>query len=231
MPSPGDVISYTDMCQSERTSLQKGMNFRHGPEPSVILMSRRRDAPYEDQIDENGRVLIYEGHDVPRSPGGPNPKAVDQSEKTPAGKPTENGKFLQAAEQFKQGVAPALRVRVYEKIHRGIWSYNGLFELIDAQLEQRGSRRVFKFRLRLNESATTNPEYSANDLPQRRLIPTHVKLEVWKRDKGRCVKCGKTDQLHFDHDYPFSKGGTSISAENIQLLCMRHNLEKSAKIE
>jgi hypothetical protein len=30
---------------------------------------------------------------------------------------------------------------------------------------------------------------------------------------------------------PYSKGGTSIAAENVQLLCARHNLEKSDRIE
>lgn len=29
----------------------------------------------------------------------------------------------------------------------------------------------------------------------------------------------------------YPKGGTAITTENVQLLCARHNLEKSAKIE
>ena len=62
------------------------------------------------------------------------------------------------------------------------------------------------------------------------MVPSGVKLEVWKRDKGRCVKCGAVDELHFDHILPFSKGGTSNKAENIQILCARHNLEKRDKI-
>ena len=37
---------------------------------------------------------------------------------------------------------------------------------------------------------------------------------------------GATDELHFDHDLPWSKGGTSIAEENVQLLCARHNLQK-----
>lgn len=64
-----------------------------------------------------------------------------------------------------------------------------------------------------------------------RIIPTSVKLEVWARDGGKCVVCGATDELHFDHILPFSKGGTSLMAENIQLLCARHNLSKSIKIQ
>jgi 5-methylcytosine-specific restriction endonuclease McrA len=71
------------------------------------------------------------------------------------------------------------------------------------------------------------PEHSK----ARRVIPTSVKLEVCKRDGGRCVKCGATDDLHFDHIIPWSKGGSSNTADNIQLLCGKHNLEKHDRIE
>ena len=33
-----------------------------------------------------------------------------------------------------------------------------------------------------------------------------------------------------DHDIPFSKGGSSLTAANVRLLCAKHNLEKSDKI-
>jgi hypothetical protein len=102
--APGDVISYIEMCQTEGTSLQRGMNFHLAGRISVILMSIRRGAPYA------------------------------------------------------------------------------------------------------------------------------VKLEVWKRDKGKCVLCGNRENLHFDHVIPFSLGGSSLSAKNIQLLCARHNLQKHDKI-
>jgi hypothetical protein len=36
---------------------------------------------------------------------------------------------------------------VYEKIYSGIWSYNGMFHLLDAWNERVGDRSVFKFRL------------------------------------------------------------------------------------
>ena len=55
-------------------------------------------------------------------------------------------------------------------------------------------------------------------------------VEVWKRDGGKCVICGASNELHFDHDVPFSRGGTSIAAANVQLLCARHNLEKRDSI-
>jgi 5-methylcytosine-specific restriction endonuclease McrA len=68
------------------------------------------------------------------------------------------------------------------------------------------------------------------ELPHARIIPTHVKVEVWKRDGGKCVKCGSTTNLRYDHDIPYSKGGSSIVAENVRLLCVKHNLGKSDKI-
>jgi len=67
--------------------------------------------------------------------------------------------------------------------------------------------------------------------PRSRIIPSTVKKAVWERDKGRCVMCGATDELHFDHDLPYSKGGTSITADNVKILCARHNLRKSSKIQ
>ncbi len=68
------------------------------------------------------------------------------------------------------------------------------------------------------------------ELPHTRLIPTTVKVEVWRRDHGMCVMCGSTTNLHYDHEIPFSKGGSSIVAENVRLLCAKHNLSKSDKI-
>jgi 5-methylcytosine-specific restriction endonuclease McrA len=68
------------------------------------------------------------------------------------------------------------------------------------------------------------------DATRRRVIPTNVKLEVWKRDGAKCVICGASDELQFDHIVPYSKGGTSLVAENIQILCARHNIEKRDQI-
>ena len=61
----GDVISYLEMCSEEGVNLQRGMNYQLGNSYSVILMSVRPNAPYADRIEDNGRVLIYEGHDIP----------------------------------------------------------------------------------------------------------------------------------------------------------------------
>lgn len=225
-----EILSYLEMCQRERCSLQRGMNFRLSPGYSVILMSRRHDAPYRDQLEEDGSVLVYEGHDEPRRRRDLDPKSVDQPEFQPNGRPTQNGLFHRAAHEFKRGERPVETVRAYEKVRQGIWSYNGVFELVDSWRESDGVRLVFRFKLIAIEDVEMDPIAPRHDPVRRRIIPSHVKVEVWKRDGGRCVKCGATDELHFDHDVPFSKGGTSITAANVQLLCARHNLEKKDSI-
>jgi hypothetical protein len=227
----GEVISYIEMCQAWSASLQKGMNFHLRPDRSVILMSRRSNAPYKDHIEEDGRVLIYEGHDVSRTLQTPDPKSVDQPRATTSGRLTQNGLFENAASQAKCGKSPAEIVAVYEKIHAGVWAFNGLFRLADAWTESDGKRNVFKFRLELMESKSESQQYLATDLIHNRLIPSAVKLEVWQRDHGQCVLCGSKQNLHFDHDLPYSKGGSSLTAQNIRLLCVKHNLSKGAKIQ
>jgi len=225
-----EVISYLEMCQREGTQLQKGMNFRLGGDHSVVLMSVRPNAPYQDRIEDDGETLIYEGHDVPKTRGVKEPKRMDQPERTVSGGLTENGKFHQAAQAAKSKQSPPERVRVYEKIQKGIWSYNGVFHLVDSWREHDEYRDVFKFKLIAVQGDEDFSKPVRVDLEHRRIIPTWVKLEVWKRDGGKCVQCGATDELHYDHILPYSKGGTSITPENVQLLCARHNLQKSDKI-
>jgi hypothetical protein len=227
--APGDVISYMDMCREEGTSLQRGMNFRLHGVMSVILMSLRRGAPYTDQVEDNGKTLIYEGHDASQAKSGPDPKLLDQPRTLPSGKLTQNGLFFDAAMRTKTGEQKLELVKVYEKLYTGVWVYDGLFELLDAWQEKSGSRQVFKFKLRISEKPG-EPEPEKIELPHIRMIPANVKMEVWKRDGGKCVTCGSKENLHFDHVIPYSLGGSSLVPQNIQLLCAKHNLQKHDKI-
>ncbi|MFN3695650.1 MAG: HNH endonuclease, partial [Ignavibacterium sp.] len=209
-----DIISYSELVAAENANVQKGMNFQIKPEYSIFLMSVRKNAPYEDVWDEKTNTLIYEGHDA-FSNWVENPKEAHQPFTTPNGTLTENGKFFTAAQAYKMKLTEhPHKVKVYEKIKDGIWCYKGFFSLIDAKIIFDGVRNVFKFYLQPVEMKAFNKEIV---LPHNRLIPTSVKVEVWARDKGRCVKCGSTENLHFDHDLPFSKGGTSLTAANVRI--------------
>ena len=232
----GDVIRYIDMSMEEGFSIQRGMNFNvSNKEYGIILMSVRSNAPYADRFEDNGTTIIYEGHDVQSNycPKGKEPKEVDQPMKLPSGALTENGKFYQSTLNYK-ATGCAKNIKVYEKIKDGIWVYNGYFRLIDSWIEKAGVRNVFKFKLEMIDEeigAGVAGEPSVLEIEHNRLIPTQVKVEVWKRDKGRCVKCGSNVNLHYDHIIPFSKGGASTTVANIQLLCATCNLRKHDNIE
>lgn len=67
------------------------------------------------------------------------------------------------------------------------------------------------------------------NVKKREPIPQEVQDAVWRRDGGRCVKCGSQENLEFDHIIPFSKGGSN-TVRNLQLLCEKCNREKSNNI-
>lgn len=227
-----EIISYREMCDIEGVqTLQRGMNYRLKPDYSVVLMSQRSNAPYNDSINEQIGEIEYEGHDVSKRDYFHQPKSEDQPAKLPSGSLTQNGKFILAIEDYKNGKREPELVKVYEKVFAGVWSLKGIFDLIDYKILDDGKRNVFRFILRLSKNQELNIEASQKVIEHTRLIPSSVKQEVWKRDGGKCVMCGEVKNLHFDHDLPYSKGGTSLTAKNVRLLCMKHNLEKSAKIE
>ncbi|MFE6864705.1 TerD family protein [Nocardia sp. NPDC057668] len=62
-----------------------------------------------------------------------------------------------------------------------------------------------------------------------RTIPQEVKAQVWQRDGGKCVECGDSHYLEFDHIIPLSRGGAT-SAQNLQILCRACNRVKGARI-
>ena len=223
------IISYYELVGIEKQNLQRGMNYRCSKWHSVFLMSTRSNAPYDDEIAADGRILIYEGHDSDKRYS-KNPKKEDQPRFLPSGKLTDNGKFEKAALDFKNNKRSAEIVRVYEKIKDGIWSFNGVFKLMDSYQKQVNGRSVFKFILQLTDEKIKGLEEVVELEADARLIPSEVKAQVWKRDKGKCVQCGSKEHLHFDHILPYSKGGTSRDVRNIQLLCAKHNLQKSDKI-
>ncbi|MFA4928232.1 MAG: HNH endonuclease signature motif containing protein [Patulibacter sp.] len=63
----------------------------------------------------------------------------------------------------------------------------------------------------------------------RTAIPRETRRAVWERDGGRCVACGATFDLQYDHVIPLALGGAD-SVENLQILCAPCNQEKGAAI-
>jgi 5-methylcytosine-specific restriction endonuclease McrA len=71
----------------------------------------------------------------------------------------------------------------------------------------------------------------------RKAIPQSVKVAVAARDRGKCHcragicghrgMCGSTEEPHYDHIIPWSKGGTD-TADNLQILCGPCNRRKGA---
>lgn len=62
-----------------------------------------------------------------------------------------------------------------------------------------------------------------------RYIPRDVRRRTWHRCGGRCVTCGATHELEYDHIIPHAKGGSNADA-NVQLLCRPCNQSKSDNI-
>ena len=71
--------------------------------------------------------------------------------------------------------------------------------------------------------------FEHNPVKRREPIPESVRLFVWQRDKGQCVRCGSNLRLEFDHIIPFADGG-SDTERNIQLLCETCNRQKGKSV-
>ena len=64
---------------------------------------------------------------------------------------------------------------------------------------------------------------------RRRPIPRAVRLAVFERDSGRCVECGSSFEIQYDHVIPVALGGAG-TIENLQILCAPCNQAKGAAL-
>lgn len=101
-------------------------------------------------------------------------------------------------------------------------------ELIETAKREARKARLNKIKAKISRKAQELYGGIPSD-DEREPISDEVKLFVWQRDSGKCVKCGSKERLEFDHIIPLSKGGSNTE-RNIQLLCEKCNREKSDNI-
>jgi len=92
------------------------------------------------------------------------------------------------------------------------------------ELEDKERHKFERLKHRFSEAEKIEKE------GQRLPIPEEVRIVVWRRDDGKCVKCGSRENLEYDHIIPISKGGSN-TVRNIELLCEKCNREKKDKIQ
>jgi Holliday junction DNA helicase RuvB len=73
-----------------------------------------------------------------------------------------------------------------------------------------------------------NIDNDSEDMGDRQ-ISEKVRIAVWRRDNGKCAKCGNRKKLEYDHIIPVSKGGGN-TVRNIELLCELCNRRKKDHI-
>ena len=83
-----------------------------------------------------------------------------------------------------------------------------------------------KFERLKNLYSVSSDEHEGYKRPR---IPEKIRVDVWRRDEGKCVKCGNREKLEYDHIIPISKGGSNTT-RNIELLCEKCNRSKGANI-
>jgi hypothetical protein len=149
---------------------------------------------------------------------------------------------VEAPQELSERIEAAFRESAEEPVflynvwrrYRGIWMYKGYlytstghFSEADHKLlileafdrERRALEKLrAKFHPRAGESSRSRPR-----------ISEAVRIEVWNRDGGKCVRCGSRVNLEYDHIIPVSKGGGN-TARNIELLCEKCNRAKGDEI-
>jgi HNH endonuclease len=86
------------------------------------------------------------------------------------------------------------------------------------QRARRDERRV--------KSARALMRGEANGSSRRAPIPPELARAVFERDGHKCLECGSSEDLQFDHIIPVALGGAT-SPENLQILCGDCNRSKS----
>lgn len=114
------------------------------------------------------------------------------------------------------------------------WVFLGEFYWEDENLSEMEVKALILEKLKqrqrkVQKAIASLDQTGAESVRSREPIPDEVKMFVWQRDGGKCVKCGSQEKLEFDHIIPLSMGGSN-TARNIQLLCEFHNRSKGTSL-
>lgn len=113
------------------------------------------------------------------------------------------------------------------------WAFRGAVYSTTERLNPEEVRALIaqdERKLRAKVAAAMASEAIAGEAPRARgPIPDDIKVFVWQRDQGRCVRCGSNLNLEFDHIIPVVMGGAN-TARNLQLLCEPCNRQKGGNL-
>lgn len=121
------------------------------------------------------------------------------------------------------------------KRNNSLWLYNENFYIIRGHYSDDEIRLLIleesdKERIKFEKLRAKFDDLTSDDLNYSRpRIPEKVRIEIWRRDGGKCARCGSRVNLEYDHIVPISKGGSN-TARNIELLCEKHNRSKSNNV-
>jgi hypothetical protein len=128
-----------------------------------------------------------------------------------------------------------VKVQPVRYLNWGIFYQNCLFKVSGTHTEDEQKLLVLEFcdkeRQKFERlSAKFNSEASREIKRDRETILEEVRIAVWRRDQGKCARCGSRESLEYDHIVPVSKGGSN-TVRNVELLCENCNRQKGDRIQ
>ena len=130
----------------------------------------------------------------------------------------------------QQAESPVELVRDDE---RAYWIFKDCFYWEDENLSADDVKALALQRIRKQDRRLANAHslMRAEEAGQAPRPPASIEIRraVFERDRGRCVDCGGSFDLQYDHVIPFSLGGAT-TIENLQLLCADCNRGKGAAL-
>jgi hypothetical protein len=144
----------------------------------------------------------------------------------------------QKIKELKTETSNAMSQSSYEPLYldHNRWLYqNAVYEITGGHSDEEKKFLILEFadkdrrkfeRLKNKFSGKKSDEVKY----ERTRISEEVRIAVWRRDQGRCARCGNRENLEYDHIVPVTKGGGNTE-RNVELLCQDCNRAKGNRIE